>query len=99
MTPNVSFVPEDLRIPALWLEAALAARGASASSLARLLGVEVNTVSRWRRGVAPISRSRWIAILAALALPQNFEPAPGFKPPLATKGRPRTVKPKRAKRH
>lgn len=89
MTAPVSYVPEDLRVSPLWLEAALAERKVSASALARKLAVEVGTVSRWRRGVAPMSRARWIAILGALALPLDFQPPPGFKPPPAAKGRPR----------
>ena len=90
MQHTVSFIPEENRVPALWLEAALAEREVSASSLARKIGVEVNTVSRWRRGASPISRAMWVAILGALALPGDFQPKPGFKPKPPSTGRPRT---------
>lgn len=92
---DVSFVPPDQVIPPLWLEAALAARRITASQLARMLAVEVGTVSRWRRGEQKIARSRWIAVLAVLGLPADFKPPSGFKVPTSKVGRPRVKRPRR----
>jgi transcriptional regulator with XRE-family HTH domain len=83
-------VPEDLRIDPVALEEALHRAGVHASLLARRLRVDVGTVSRWRRGKADISHSRFLAILAVLGLPLDWEPTPGWKgPPADKKGRPR----------
>lgn len=85
MTPSVAFVPEDLAIDAAWLEAALAKSGVSASALARRLGADVGTVSRWRRGVSTLSRTKWIAVLSVLGLPLSWEPPQDWKPPASRK--------------
>jgi transcriptional regulator with XRE-family HTH domain len=74
MNAAVTFTPEEFVIDPLWLEAALVAKDVSASSLARKMGVEVGTVSRWRRGVVPLSKSRWVAVLGVLGLPMGFSP-------------------------
>ncbi len=65
--------PEDT-IPAAWLAAALTDRATSRPRLARRLGVAEKTVARWAKGEVPLHRSRWIAVLAALELPQDWQP-------------------------
>lgn len=72
MSPT-PFAPERV-VPPEWVEAALAASGVSQSEVARRLEVTQGTVNRWARGKAPVSWSRWLAILAALDLPQRWTP-------------------------
>jgi hypothetical protein len=65
--------PEDT-VPAEWLKAALDETGRSGAWLYKKMGVDPTSVSRWRNGKTPISRSRWMAIVAALGLPQSWSP-------------------------
>lgn len=83
---------EDLVSPRL-LEAALARDGApTAVELAEKVGVDVGTMSRWRRGAVPLSRARWLAITAALGLPIDWKPPKGPAPKVKRgRGRPRKV--------
>jgi hypothetical protein len=97
MHVSVPPIPKDERIPARHLEAALARDGApTAARLAELLGVEESTVSRWRTQTAPLSRARWLAVLAVLGLPLDWKPARGAvaKPEKRGRGRPRGAKSK-----
>lgn len=71
MPPPIS---HEYRIPAAHLVAALEASGVSQSELARRLNVTQGTVNRWARNKAPISISRWIAILSACGLPAAWAP-------------------------
>jgi len=66
-------------IPKRWLKAALKAKDVPATWLARRLGIEPRTVYRWLsedEDATPITRARWIAILAALDLPLEWTPTP-----------------------
>lgn len=98
MRSDVPAVPKETRVPRKHLDAALAACPAqTAAGLAEVLGVDVTTVSRWRRGLRPLSRPHWLAILAVLGLPLDWRPATASALPSAKtrgRGRPRgsTVK-------
>src|SRR5688500_11315781 len=87
----VGSVPKEEIVAPRLLEAALARDGApTAADLAERIGVDVGTMSRWRRGVVPLSRARWLAIVAVLGLPIDWKPPRGG--PLKKKrgrGRPR----------
>jgi transcriptional regulator with XRE-family HTH domain len=93
MHMDVPPVPKDETISPRHLDAALLQPGApTAADLAERIGVDVGTLSRWRRGVAPLSRTKWIAILAVLGLPLDWKPAKGspMRPAKRGRGRPRT---------
>jgi phage repressor protein C with HTH and peptisase S24 domain len=77
----VPIVDPEETVPGAWLEAALEEKGRSGAWLYKKLGVDPTSVSRWRNGKTPISRSRWMAIAAALDLPQGWSPSTsGSKP-------------------
>lgn len=57
-----------------WLEAAMEAGDCHASELARRLETTPNSVSRWRRGVTPITYMISIAVLVVLELPLDWSP-------------------------
>lgn len=70
-------LPSEETIPKEWLVALLAEPGVpKASRIARVLVVDVNTMSRWKLGKSPISKSRWLAILSAAGKPADWQPAP-----------------------
>jgi hypothetical protein len=72
----VALSPEET-IPAGWLVALLQEPGVPhASKLAKLMNVDVNTVSRWKRGRVPLSKSRWMALLSAAGKPADWQPPP-----------------------
>ncbi len=101
MTEVVTSIPEDEQVPPRFLDAALLRPDApTAADLAERIGVDVGTVSRWRRGVFPLSRTKWIACCAVLGLPIDWRPPKGATtaPPKGGRGRPRGVSTKRRKR-
>lgn len=65
--------PEDA-IPPSHLVEALHAANVHQAKLAKLLDMTGETVSRWKTGKTPITKARWVAILAALRLPPNWRP-------------------------
>jgi transcriptional regulator with XRE-family HTH domain len=95
-------VPDDLTVEPIELEEAMAVAGVHASALARRLRVDVGTVSRWRLGKTVLSRSRFVAVLAVLGLPLDWEPTPGWRPVVeggVKAGRPRIAKPPKRRAH
>jgi transcriptional regulator with XRE-family HTH domain len=67
--------PEDT-IPPAWLKALLDEKDMEGARLARKLGLEPRTVYRWLNGQVPIVRVRWVAILATLGKPLDWQPPP-----------------------
>ncbi len=59
-------LPTLKEIPPYWLEAALHDSGVRPGMLAKRLGVDAVTVSRWKNDRQTITRARWLEILAAL---------------------------------
>ncbi len=97
MLAAVASVPKENHVPARFLDAALAQPGApTAADIAERIGVDVGTLSRWRRGSVTLSRARWLAILAVMEMPLDWKPLKGsaVKPERRGRGRPRKAKPR-----
>lgn len=79
MQAEVSPASPDV-VPAHYVEAALARaervrrKPITSRDLAKLIGVNEGTVSRWRSGKTEVSRARWLVILAVLGIPLTWEP-------------------------
>lgn len=89
MLGRVVEVPEEQQIPARVLDAALHHTGMTAKALADAIGVAPETVSRWRRGIIVLPRSRWIAAASAMGLDAEWAPPKGKLPKNRGRGRPR----------
>ncbi len=77
----VPLAPEET-IPPIWLVALLHEQGVPrAARLARMINVDVNSVSRWKLGKVPLSRSRWLALLSAAGKHADWQPAADWQPP------------------
>ena len=89
MLNSVSEVPREQRIPARVLDAALVHTGMTAKALAEAIGVASETVSRWRRGIIVLPRSRWIAAATVMGLDPEWAPPKGKPTRKRGRGRPR----------
>lgn len=92
MQVRVPPIPKEERVKGARVDAALAHANVTAADLAARLHVTPETVSRWRRGVLTLSRSRWIAVLAVLGLPLTWEPAALRSATKQGRGRPRAAR-------
>jgi len=75
MNDAVAATPPEETIPTWWLTALLHEPGVPhAARLARAAGTTDRSFSRWKTGAVPLSKTRWLAILAAAGKPASWEP-------------------------
>jgi DNA-binding transcriptional regulator YiaG len=75
LTDVLPVVDPEETVPAEWLRSALDTTGVSQIRLAKRLDMDASTISNWKRGKTPLSRSRWLAVKTALGLPSDWTPS------------------------
>jgi len=65
--------PQDI-VPPAWLGIAMAVAGMHGGELGARVGLDKTTISKHRTGRIILRRARWVAMLAALGLPDAWTP-------------------------